>query len=374
MPELGIGIVGTGFMARVHALSIAMVAHMWELPVVPKLIAYCGRADAVASALPRWPEFADAQPVNGLDGLLDRSDVALCLICTSNAAHASASIAALRAGRHVLCEKPLASNPDDSLQMARYAALATGQAAVGFNYRRVPAVELARQMIIAGDIGIPQHFSGAYLQDWGLIPGAATGWRDDPLDAGPAGILADTGSHLIDLAQHLMGSRVAAVAALAQAPRTTARDCDGLGAPAAASLLLRFIDGNSGNLELSRVASGHRNGLRLEVRGSEGALRFSFERMNELELSAPSRRGETWRCIYVTERDHPWQSARWPPGHPLSWEHTLAHQVSDLIHAIASGTRFRPNFQDGCSVDLTIHAAARAVQTESWQAVDEPMI
>ena len=372
MHEIGIGIVGVGFMARVHALSFAMAARMWELPVAPHVLAYCGRSGTPASSLPRWPELADAKPLPGLDALLDHPDVQLCCVCTSNASHAAVSIAALRAGMHVLCEKPLASNQDDALRMLRQADLTTAQAAVGFNYRRVPAVELARRMIAAGDIGVPRHIRARYLQDWALNRGAPRTWRDDPNEAGP-GVLADIGSHLVDLAQHLMASRIAAVAALAQPePPDRSQNQVGKAGPLdRASLLVQFADRTSGALELSRVASGNRNGLRFEVVGSEGSLAFSLERMNELQVSLTRSHGETWRRIYVTERDHPWQATRWPPGHPLSWEHTFAHQALDLVAAIAAGSDFSPNFRDGYTVDAVIAAALRAIHTKTWQPVAE---
>ncbi len=371
MRELGVGIVGSGFIARVHALGFAMAARMWKMPVAPKVVAYCGRPDTPASSLPRWPEFADAKPLQGLPALLDHPDIQLCCVCTTNASHAATSIAALRAGMHVLCEKPLASNQPDSQRMAREAASTTAQTAVGFNYRRVPAIEVAKRMISAGDIGVPEHISASYLQDWALNRVAPT-WRDNPQEAGP-GVLADVGSHIVDLAQHLMASRIVAVAALAQPADSDrlpthipkARSLDG------ASLLVQFANRTRGTLDVSRVASGNRNGLRFEVVGSEGSVAFSLERLNELRVSLTPSHGETWRTIYVTETDHPWQAMRWPPGHPLSWEHSFAHQALDLVEAIGGGGTFLPNFHDGYVVDAVIAAAVRAIDTRAWQPVAE---
>jgi predicted dehydrogenase len=381
MSEIGVGIVGTGFMARVHAQALAAAERTWSLPVHPRVRAYCGRPDSPVSSLPSWPELADAQPLEGWRALLEDPAIDLCYVCTPNASHAEICVRALEAGKHVFCEKPLAHRLTDSSRMAARAAAAPAlQAAVGFNYRRVPAIDLARAMIAAGDIGAPRHICGGYLQDWGLDRSALGIWRADPAQAG-YGALSDIGSHLIDLAQHLMGSTIVAVAGTGAVGSTLAApggsgdrsECTsayGGAAPVAyddAALLVRFDNGASGSLDISRLASGHRNGLHFEVRGCEGSIAFSLERMNELELSVTRARGETWRRFYVTERDHPWQG-RWPPGHPLSWEHTFANQALDLLTAIATDDTFHPTFADGAQVDGVIEAAARAIESGGWQA------
>ncbi|MFI4989811.1 MAG: Gfo/Idh/MocA family protein [Solirubrobacterales bacterium] len=367
MAEIGIGIVGTGFMARVHALGMSLADSMFDLPIRPRLVAYCGRETTAPSALPRWPEFLDAQPVQGLEGLLSVKNIDLYVICTPNAAHSAAALAALDAGGNVLCEKPLASRIQDSLTLVRRAEATSTTAGVSFNYRRVPAVELTRAMIRAGDIGTPSHFAGAYLQDWGHNSEAQLTWRHDPVEAGP-GVITDTGCHIIDLAQHLTDSHVTAVAAIA--PTSGSDSTKAAGGPDAASLMMRLASGASACFDLSRVAAGHRNGLAFEIRGSEGSIRFSLERMNELEVSGFTGSGETWRRLYVTERSHPWLASRWPPGHPLSWEHTFAHQAADLLSAIATGRAFSPNFPEAHAIDVICATAAAGMMAGSWRSVD----
>lgn len=362
MPDIAIGIVGAGFMARVHALAFAMADRMWDLPLSPKVIAYCGgRSSAVETY--RWPELAGATRASDLDVLLEDSRIELCCICSSNDAHADTAIQALKAGKHVLCEKPLAHRLDDSRRMLEESARAAVQACVSFNYRRVPGIELARRMIAAGEIGEPRHFSGAYLQDWGLRPFASPGWREDPRRAG-AGALADVGSHLIDLAEHLMGSQISSVMAATESEAALGEVLEGC------SLLVAFAGGATGTLQVSRRAAGNRNGLCLEIRGSEGALAFHLERLNELRVSRASSAGETWRTLYVTESEHPWQDGRWPAGHPISWEHTFAYQAKDLLTAIASRQAFSPGFADGFRVDAVISAALSSMETGARALVE----
>jgi predicted dehydrogenase len=371
---VGVGIVGAGFMARVHAAAVAACRQtMPGLGASAELVAYCGRPETPASALPAWPELADAAPVQGWEALVSTPGVDLVCICSGNRSHAEIACAALRAGKHLLCEKPLADSLAAARAMAAAAREAPGQAAVSFNYRRVPAVALARAMIESGEIGVPARARFAYLQDWGLEESLAGGWRFDPVEAG-GGVLQDLGSHTVDLARYLLGESPAAVAATVAAhpvaePAAAAAEPAAV-LDAAATVLARFPSGLTATFELSRVAPGNRNGLRFEIDGSEGSIRFSLERLNELELAQGRSRGETYTRLFVTEADHPWMAGRRPPGHPIGWEDTFAFQAHDLLACLAEGREFVPSFRDGLAVQSVLAAAYAAAAAGRWQEVE----
>jgi predicted dehydrogenase len=367
-PRVAVGIVGAGFIARVHAAAVFACQRLMPVAdATAEVVAYCGRPETPAAALPDWPEMAGAARFQGWEGLVSSPTVDLVCICSGNRSHAEIAGAALEAGKHVLCEKPMADSLGAASAMAAAAKRSTAQAGVSFNYRRVPAVELARQIIRSGEIGAPARGRFAYLQDWALQARRPAGWRFDPAEAG-GGVLGDLGSHAFDLAHHLLDEPAVAVAATA-APSAAA----GPGAAAeataiiddAASVLARFSSGLTASFELSRVTRGQRNGLRFEIEGSEGSLRFSLERLNELEVAKKGRRGETYTRLYVTEPDHPWMGAR-PPGHPIGWEDTFTFQFHDFLASVSGGERFAPSFADGLAVQSALSAAYEAAASGSW--------
>ncbi|MEU0651673.1 Gfo/Idh/MocA family protein [Streptomyces albogriseolus] len=378
-PPLRIGMVGYAFMGAAHSQGWRTVGRVFELPLRPEMAVICGRdADAVRAAAGRhgW-----AEAETDWRALVERDDIDLVDICTPGDSHAEIALAALAAGKHVLCEKPLANTVAEAEAMARAAQEARdrGQAAmVGFNYRRVPATALARRMVEEGRIGTLRHVRVAYLQDWLVDPQFPLTWRLRREQAG-SGSLGDLGAHIVDLAQHLAGERLAGVSALTETfvrerPLPTAPS-SGLAAVSAAGtgpvtvddaavFTGRFASGALASFEATRYATGRKNALRIELNGERGSLAFDLERLNELQYhdgTGDAAHGG-FRRILVTEPDHPYLDAWWPPGHGLGYEHTFAHQARDLVHAVAEGRSPEPSFADGLQVQRVLAAVEESAE------------
>ncbi|MEU5361929.1 Gfo/Idh/MocA family oxidoreductase [Streptomyces sp. NPDC005925] len=381
-PPLRVGMVGYAFMGAAHSQGWRTAGRVFDLPRTPVLAAICGRdATAVRAAADRhgW-----AATETDWRALIERDDVDLVDICTPGDSHAEIALAALAAGKHVLCEKPLANTVEEAAAMARAAeeAARRGQVAmVGFNYRRVPALALAREMIAEGRLGALRHVRVAYLQDWLVDPEFPLTWRLRRDQAG-SGALGDLGAHIVDLAQHLAGERLAGVSALTEtfvrrrplpggSPQgLTAESADGTGQVTvddAALFTGRFPSGALASFEATRYATGRKNALRIELNGSDGSLAFDLERLNELSYHDAREPGTHagFRRILVTEADHPYLAAWWPPGHGLGYEHTFVHQARDLVHAVADGGVPRPSFADGLQVQRVLAAVEESAGNDA---------
>ncbi|GLZ78400.1 oxidoreductase [Actinorhabdospora filicis] len=372
--------VGHAFMGAAHSQAWRTVNRVFDLPLRARMVAVCGRDPR------RTAEAADRLGWEGHHTdwreLIARDDIDLVDICTPGDSHAEIALAALAAGKHVLCEKPLANTLDEAEAMAGAAdaARANGiRAMCGFNYRRVPAVTLMRDMIARGDIGTVRHVRAAYLQDWIVDPAHPLVWRLQRDRAG-SGALGDIGAHIIDLTQYLTGQHITGVSALTE---TFIRQRPLPEAPAetgtvtvddAAILTARLEGGAIATLEATRFATGRKNALRVEINGSHGSLAFDLERLNELEFfdatAPPTTRGFT--TVLVTEPEHPYLAAWWPPGHLIGYEHTFTHQMRDLIEAIAHGRDPEPSFTDALSVQRVIDAVEHSARTGTWQPLDSP--
>ncbi|MFF5339154.1 Gfo/Idh/MocA family protein [Streptomyces althioticus] len=378
-PPLRIGMVGYAFMGAAHSQGWRTAGRVFDLPLRPEMAVICGRdADAVRAAAGRhgW-----AEAETDWHALVERDDIDLVDICTPGDSHAEIALAALAAGKHVLCEKPLANTVAEAEAMTRAAQEARdrGQAAmVGFNYRRVPATALARRMVEEGRIGALRHVRVVYLQDWLVDPQFPLTWRLRREQAG-SGSLGDLGAHIVDLAQYLAGERLAGVSALTETfvrerPLPTAPS-SGLAAVSAAGtgpvtvddaalFTGRFASGALASFEATRYATGRKNALRIELNGERGSLAFDLERLNELEYhdgTGDATHGG-FRRILVTEPDHPYLDAWWPPGHGLGYEHTFVHQARDLVHAIAEGRGPEPSFADGLQVQRVLAAVEESAE------------
>jgi predicted dehydrogenase len=303
--------------------------------------------------------------------------------------HAEIAIAALAAGKHVLCEKPLANSVAEARKMvaAADAARDSGvRAMCGFNYRRVPAVALMRRMIAEGRVGTIRHVRASYLQDWIVDPEFPLVWRLRREVAG-SGALGDIGAHIVDLTQFVTGLPISSVCALTETfvkSRPLPSESAGLSATSsspefgevtvddAVLFLARLGDGVVGTYEATRFATGRKNGLHVEINGSLGTLVFDFERMNELQFYSLDQPVEQqgFTRILVTEPTHPYMAAWWPPGHLIGYEHTFTHQAHDLVQAIAAGTDPAPSFADALQVQLVLDAVARSAETSSWATVE----
>ncbi|MEU8952906.1 Gfo/Idh/MocA family oxidoreductase [Streptomyces sp. NPDC048518] len=379
---LGVGMVGYAFMGAAHSQGWRTVGRVFDLPVRPVLSAVCGRDGGAVRAAADRLGWAAAE--TDWRALIAREDVDLVDICTPGDSHAEIAVAALEAGKHVLCEKPLANTVEEAEAMAEAAerARARGQVAmVGFNYRRVPALSLARRMVAEGRLGALRHVRLTYLQDWLVDAGFPLTWRLRKDRAG-SGALGDLGAHIVDLAQFLVGEPVAGVSALTE---TFVRErpllegaSSGLTAEAgsllgpvtvddAAVFTGRFASGALASFEATRFAAGRKNALRVELNGSEGSLAFDLERLNELSFHDHTEPAASsgFRRILVTEPEHPYLEGWWPPGHGLGYEHTFVHQARDLLLAIAEGTRPEPSFADGLCVQRVLAAVEESAAKNS---------
>ncbi|MEU0385374.1 Gfo/Idh/MocA family protein [Streptomyces chartreusis] len=381
-PPLRVGMVGYAFMGAAHSQGWRTAGRVFDLPLNPVQAVICGRdATAVRAAADRhgW-----ASTETDWRALVERDDIDLVDICTPGDSHAEIALAALAVGKHVLCEKPLANTVEEATSMVRAAEEAhqRGQVAmVGFNYRRVPATALARRMVAEGRLGALRHVRVTYLQDWLVDPQFPLTWRLRKEQAG-SGSLGDLGAHIIDLAQYLVGERLAGVSALTetfvrQRPLPTGAT-SGLSAVSsagtgevtvddAALFTARFPSGALASFEATRYATGRKNALRIELNGERGSLAFDLERLNELSFHDGTEPGAEagFRRILVTEPDHPYLDAWWPPGHGLGYEHTFVHQARDLVHAIAEGRRPEPSFADGLQVQRVLAAVEESAEKNS---------
>jgi predicted dehydrogenase len=388
--SLRVAMIGHAFMGNAHSQAWRTAPHFFDLPLRPEMVVVVGRdAERAAEAAARlgWAESAtDWREV------VARDDIDVVDICTPGDTHAEIAIAALRAGKHVLCEKPLANTVAEAEEMTAAAeeARAHGvRAMVGFTYRRVPAVGLARTLVEEGRIGDVRHVRAQYLQDWLADPEAPLSWRLDKAKAG-SGALGDIGAHILDLAQFITGDRVTEVAGrletfVKERPYPAASTAGSLGGGGtstdrgpvtvddAASFLATFSSGAMGVFEATRFATGRKNAIRIEVNGTLGSLAFDFEDMNVLEYFDARDDAEHagFRRILATEAGHPYVAAWWPPGHGLGYEHGFTHQVVDLVHAIAAGQDPSPSFADGLNVQHVLAAVESSSDTRTWQEIPQ---
>ncbi|MGI5203590.1 Gfo/Idh/MocA family protein [Spirillospora sp. CA-108201] len=376
MTTVGVGMVGHAFMGRAHSQAWRSVGPFFGPPLTPVMTALAGRsaerARAAADAL-GW-----ASVETDWKELLRRDDVQLVDICTPGDSHAEIAVAALEAGKHVLCEKPLANSVAEAEAMVAAAERARGRGVrsmVGFNYRRVPAVTLARRLVDEGRVGAVRHVRAQYLQDWLADPEAPFTWRMDRDRAG-TGALGDIGAHIIDTAQFITGQNLVGVSALMDT-FVPERPVPGGGTARVtvddAALFVGRTDGGAlASFEATRFATGRKNALRIEVSGSSGALAFDLESLNELWFHDRDEDGATagFRKILVTEPVHPYADRWWPPGHLLGYEHTFTHQAADLLTAIADGADPRPSFADGLQVQRVLAAVAASAQSRCWVDVE----
>lgn len=381
--ELNIGMIGYSFMGKAHSNGFRQVpAFFPELDVNPILKVICGRdRDAVQRAAQTygWEESE-----TDWEKVIARDDIDVIDICTPGNLHLPMAKAALEAGKHVICEKPLANTLAEARELLAVAANASQKTMVAFNYRRVPAVALAQQLIAEGRIGEIYHWRAVYLQDWIIDPDFPLVWRleKDKAGSGPHG---DLNAHIIDLALHLVGDIDRVVGAdttfIEERPILDAVDA-GLGAKGGETMgrvtvddatlfLARFANGALGSFEATRFAAGRRNHNRFEINGSRGSLAFNLEKMNELQFY--SREDEDhiqgFREIIVGEGNQPFMSAWWPPGHIIGWEHTFTHEFRDFFEAIAKDEAFSPDFAEGTKVQAVLEAVVDSAKSKAWMDV-----
>ncbi|HEY2642968.1 MAG TPA: Gfo/Idh/MocA family oxidoreductase [Galbitalea sp.] len=373
---LRIAMIGYGFMGAAHSQGWRVAPRFFDLPREPEMSLIVGRNRENASAAATKLGWREVE--TDWRAAVNRDDIDVVDICTSGASHAEIAIAALDAGKHVLCEKPLANSVAEAEEMtaaAERARLRGVRSMVGFTYRRVPAVSLAAQLVADGRLGEIRQTRAVYLQDWLSDPQAPMTWRLDKAMAG-SGSLGDLGAHIVDMTQFITGQEITSVSGTLRTfvtERPTLADAVGLSGTPGEQLGAVTVDdaavfsgtlsgGGLATFEATRYATGRKNGLRIEVSGSRGAIAFDLEDLNVLSFYDATESSSTagFRRILVTEPEHPYVEAWWPAGHMLGYEHGFSHQVVDFVSAIAEDRDPRPSFEEGLAVQRVLDAVERS--------------
>jgi predicted dehydrogenase len=356
---IGIGMLGYAFMGKAHSNAYKTLAYMtWPPPLMPQLVAIAGRNEEAVSEAAR--RYGFAEHVTDWKALVADDRIQLFDNAGPNNLHAEPTIAAAEAGKHVICEKPLGRDADESYDTWQRVKATGVKHMCAFNYRFVPAVRLARLMIESGELGDIQHFRGAYLQEWGTTEGDI--WRFQKDIAG-SGSLGDLGAHVIDLARYLVGE-ITEVSAMTQT-FIPGRDVDD-----AVESVVRFENGAVGTIEASRFCPGRKNAFTWEINGSKGSLVFDLERLNELQHSEGN---EGFRTVLVSEADHPFWEHWWPQGHMIGWEHSFVHELHHLLTAIRDDGDVAPHgatLEDGYRAAEICDAMLRSAEQGGREQVN----
>jgi len=378
------GLVGYKFMGRAHSNALARLPMFFDLPAPIEQAVLCGRD-------PEWVrDAADKLGWHEVETdyrkLCERADIDVIDITAPSNAHKDIALAAAANGKHIFCEKPLALTLQDAREMLEAVQLAGVRHAIGFNYRFAPAVQLAKKLIDEGKLGKIFHFRGSFLQDWIIDPDFPKVWRLDKKVCG-SGSLGDLGAHVIDMARFLVGDMktVTGMAKTFVPYRPAAGRMEGLSASGSAggalekvdvddatSFVCEFENGALGLFEATRFAQGHKNDMSFEVNGEKGSIRFSFERMNELEyFCASDEPGEQgWRLIQVSEGIHPYWSHWWPTGHVIGFPETFCHELYEFVRCIDEQRDCTPNFLDGVKCAQIMEAVDLSIERRAWVDVD----
>jgi predicted dehydrogenase len=371
--DLGVGVLGYAFMGKAHSNAFHKLAYMtWPPPLRPRLVAIAGRSEEGVTEAAR--RYGYERACTDWRELVDDPEIELFDNCGPNDLHAEPTIAAARAGKHVVCEKPLGRNAPESYDLWQAVAATGVKHLCAFNYRFVPAVRLAREMIEAGELGEIYHFRGRYLQEWIADPEFPLVWRLDSAQAG-SGALGDIGAHVIDLARFLVGE-IAFVQGLL---RTFVEERPGgrVTVDDAVESVVTFESGAIGTVEASRFCLGRKNAFQWEINGSKGSIAFDLERLNELQVhlgdSRPGERAQGFRSVLVTEAEHPFWEHWWPHGHIIGWEHLFVHELHHLLTAIRDDGEVAPygaTFEDGYRVAEVCDAITRSSESGAREQVE----
>lgn len=378
---LRIAMIGHGFMGAAHSQGWRVAPRFFDLPLDPEMTVVVGRNQATVEASAR--KWGWAETATDWREVIARDDIDVIDIVTPGDTHAEIAIAALEAGKHVLCEKPLANTVAEAEAMADAAARAAERGVrsmVGFTYRRVPATTFARDLVAAGRLGDIRQVRAEYLQDWLMDAEAPLTWRMKKESAG-SGALGDIGAHAIDLTEYITGQQVTSVSGIIETlvkERPLLGEGVGLSGTASAERGAVTVDdvalftgrldsGALASFEATRFRTGRKNALRIEISGSKGAIAFDLERLNELEFydATLPETGLGFQRILVTEHDHPYLAPWWPTGHMLGYEHGFSHQAYDFVTAIGEGSQPRPSFAEGLHVQRVLDAVERSSAANS---------
>lgn len=383
---LNVAMIGGGFMGKAHAMAYAaMPMFFWPAPAIPHRKVVVDLTDD--SAQEARDRFGFDEASSDWEATVNRADIDIVDICTPNNSHAEIAVAALKAGKHVICEKPLASTLEESVAMVEAARKSDSVTMVAFNYRRTPAVALAKKFIDEGKIGDILNFRGTYLQDWSADPNGPLSWRFQKKIAG-SGAVGDIGTHVVDMAHFLAGpieSVQAITSTYVKSRPIQEGGVDKLGASDKSAdaeraqvdvddevvSMLRFKSGAIGSLEATRNAWGRNNFITLEIHGTKGSIAFNYERRDELQVMFADDPGDArgFRTIY-TGPAHPYGEGLWPiPALGIGYGETKIIECYDLCKAIMSGTQPSPNFEEALLTEQVADALIRSGETGVWEKV-----
>ena len=382
MAEINIALLGYKFMGKAHSNAYRQVSHFFPGKLTPRMKVICGRDRAGAEAAAR--QFGWEEVETDWRKVIGRKDIDVIDISTPGNLHHEMAIAAAQAGKHIICEKPLANTLADAKEMLRAVEKAGVKHMIMHNYRKIPAVAFAKKLIEDGKIGEIYHYHGAYLQDWIMDPNFPLVWRLEKKFAG-SGALGDIGAHAVDLA-HYLNSDIQAVTShvttfIKERPLVGAgtgswgaKGSAGKGRVTVdddANFLARFKNGSVGVFESSRFCGGRRNYNTFQMYGSKGSIAFNLERMNELEFydRTEAAADQGFKTIMVTEGVHPYVGNWWPPGHIIGYEHTFVHAIHDFLTCLEKDTMPSPNFKDGVKNQAVLDAVERSAKSNRWEKV-----
>jgi predicted dehydrogenase len=373
---LNVGMIGYGFMGRAHSNAYSQVNHFFDLDYRPVLKAVCARSADKAKA------FAEKWGYESVETdwrkLLERKDIDLVDVCTPNNTHAEIATAAARAGKMILCEKPLAMNGPEGLQMVEAVQKAGVPNMVWYNYRRVPAVTLAKQLIDEGKLGRVFHYRAKFLQDWTINPelpqGGTALWRLDVAAAG-SGVTGDLLAHCIDTALWLNGGLDTVSAMTETFVKERKHNLTGkvekVGIDDACTFMGRFTNGALASFESTRYARGHKALYTFEINGEHASIFWDLHDLHRLQYFDHRDQGLTrgWRSIHVTDGDHPYMGKWWVPGLPIGYESSFVHQVADFLDGVARGKPAQPDFRDAYRTQLVLDAVLDSAKEGKWVKV-----
>src|SRR5690242_6323760 len=376
MKTLNIGMVGYGFMGRTHSNAFLKVNNFFDVAYRPVLKTVCARnAERTRAFAEKWG-YSSAE--TDWRALVNSPDIDLVDIASPNDTHAEIAIAAAKAGKMVMCEKPLGRNAAEAESMVDAVEKAGVPNMVWYNYRRVPAVTLAKQLIDEGRLGRIFHYRAKFLQDWTIsedLPQGGEGlWRLDVSVAG-SGVTGDLLAHNIDMAMYLNGPITEVTAMTETFIKERKHNLTGkvqpVGIDDASAFLCRFTNGSMALFEATRYARGHKALFTLEINGEKASASWDLHDLHRLEYFDHRDEGRLrgWKSVHITDGDHPYMKHWWVPGLQIGYEHTFIHQVADFLGAAASGKSAAPTFRDGLATDYVTDAVLKSAKSKQWEKV-----
>ena len=374
--NLNIGMIGYGFMGRAHSNAWRKVTNFFDVPLQPVLKAACARDAAKVQAFADQWGYASVE--TDWRKLVARRDIDAIVICVPNDLHLEIAVAAAKAGKMILCEKPIARNTAEGLKMCKAVEKAGVLNTVWYNYRRVPAVTLAKNLVAEGKLGKIFHYRANFLQDWTIspdLPQGGTGlWRLDVKAAG-SGVTGDLLAHCIDTALWINGPIVSVTAMtetfIKERKHTLTGKVEKVGIDDACAFLCRFANGSLATFESTRYARGHKAAYTFEINGEHASIAWDLHDLQRLQWFDHKDESKVrgWRSIHVTDGDHPYMKNWWVPGLNIGFEHSFVHQLADFLTGLATGKPASPTFKEALETQYVCDAVLKSAKTNKWEKV-----